>query len=142
MPYKNKPDDAELAFLDDVTFAAGTTGAVGTFDSSAIDLKGLDLDQEGALEAFVDISDAFTAQTGATLTLSLIDCDTLGGSYAAITPVPISTAAIAKATLTAVRTQMSLPLPRIGVRQFLKFRYVIAVDTCDSGVINAFLSKR
>jgi hypothetical protein len=139
---KNKPTDSELVFLDGVVFAAGTTGAVATHDSAAIDLKGDDLDQEGALEVFVDISDAFTGTTNATITLSLIDCDTSGGTYAALTPVQVTTAAIAKADLTGVRTQMSFPLPRIGVRRYLKFRYVIATATVLSGVINAGISKR
>lgn len=137
MGYKTKPFDAELVLWKDDE----TVRTAATYDSAAVDLQGDDLDQENPPEVFLSIADDFAAQATTTLTISLIDCDTVGGSYAAITPICPTSAAIAKAGLEGVRTEFSLSIPRIGTRQFIKLRIIVGTADVTAGKFTAYVSK-
>jgi hypothetical protein len=136
---QHKPfDDAAIMFDEEET----NFRTVATHDSAAVDLGGDDMDQDRPGEVLVVISKTFAATATATITLALIDCDTLAGSYAVLTPVQVTTAAIAKADIeTTEGEKYSLPIPRDGVRQFLKLRCIIGTAAVTAGSITAGVLK-
>lgn len=139
MDIQHKPfDDAAIMFDEEET----AFRTVATHDSTAVDLGGDDMDQDRPGEVLVVISKDFAATTNCVITLTLIDCDTTGGSYAVLTPVQVTTAAMAKAGITTSEGEKySLPIPRDGVRQFLKLRCIIGVATVTAGSITAGVLK-
>jgi hypothetical protein len=140
---QHKVADELLVSLDAVVMAAGTTGAIAVADSAAIDLGAADVDEVNPGEFVFQVSTNMTSGGSATIQLSIVDCDTVGGTYAAITPVPIITGDIAfdDASLLVGAEPIRLPLPKYGVRQFVKFRYEIKTATITAGVINAHFAR-
>jgi hypothetical protein len=139
-----KAHDELTAFLDAVTMAAGTTGAIATHDSAAVDLGSADSDEVGELEAVFSCTTDMTSGGSATIAFQVVDCDTSGGTYAAITPVAVAVAAKAFAAteILAAAHPLRIPLPKYGVRRYIKFRYIIATATITGGVVEAWLQKK
>ncbi len=142
-PQQHRVRDEENLFLDAVVMAAGTTGAITDHDSAAIDLGVADVDEVGATEAIVDVTTAMTSGGSATINFQWLDCDTLAGSYAVLTPVPSESGvkAFDAAELLVAAEPLRIPLPKFGVRQFVKLRYVVGAATITGGVLDAWLAK-
>jgi hypothetical protein len=81
-----------------------------------------------------------TSGGSATIALSLLDCDTVGGTYAAITPVNITVPATAYNNALWADT-IRMPLPRFGVRQFVKLRYTVGTAALTAGALTAGMVK-
>lgn len=143
MGQQHKVIDELLTMFDAVVMAAGSTGSIATHDSVGIDLGGLDLDEVDAGEVVFQVTTDLTSGGSATLLLEVLDCDTLGGTYLSITPVRVVTVAIDfdDASMLTSAEPIRLPLPKFGVRQFIKLRYTIATATVTGGVINAHYAK-
>ena len=143
MPQQHKLRD-ELAMMNDaVVLAAGTTGAIANHDSTAFDLGAADVDEARTAEILFDVTTDMTSGGSATVALTLLDCDTVGGTYAALTPTGVSVPATAfdNAIFLNGAEPIRMPIPKYGVRQFVKLRYAIATATVTAGVIDTWLAK-
>jgi hypothetical protein len=114
--------------------------SIGNTDSTAVDLGTVgDPDERDAGEVVVQIP-GMTSGGSATVLLVLLDCDTVGGSYAALTPVGVTTAAIAYDDAVWANP-IRLPLPKYGVRQFIKLRVTVATANLTAGTLTASFVK-
>jgi len=122
--------------------ATGTTPfwSVANHDGTYADLGAADGDQKDPGVVVVKIT-GMTSGGSATVALTLLDCDTSGGTYAALTPVPIAIAATAfdNALFADV---LYLPVPDFGIRRYLKLRVAIATAALTAGVLDAWYTKR
>ena len=106
-----------------------TVGSATTTDSSAIDTQGF-------TEAQLILSFGTTTGTSGTATVSLVECDTSGGTYAAITG----------ATTTALTTDggaqtdkyVDIALSLLGRERYLKVR-VVTTGTISTGAMDGFV---
>ena len=143
MPQQLRVADELDVMFDAVILLTGSTGGIATHDSTAIDLGAEDVDEEKAGEIIVDVTTDMTSGGSATLVWEILDCDTVGGTYAVLTPVAVNTVALDfdDAQLLAAAHVLRFPLPKYGVRQFIKMRYTVAVATVTAGVISAWFSR-
>jgi hypothetical protein len=132
MPDQIRVMDEEMLLFDAVASGWFT---VANHDSTAVDLGAADVDKEVAGEVVVFLS-GMTSGGSATVQLILIDCDTVGGTYAALTPVGVQTAAVAYNDAS-WSDRIRMPLPKFGVRQFLKLRVTIGTAALTAGTITA-----
>ena len=106
-------------------------------DSNAVDLGGDDLDEKDPGEIVVKTSGLGSAGA-ATVAIMLIDCDTSGGTYAAVTPINPTMVAIGYASVPA---ELRIPVPKVGVRRYLKVRVTVGTAALNAGTITAGLIK-
>lgn len=132
----------DLATLHDYTFAAGTTGSISTHVSAALDLGAADVDEESPGEIVVSLPD-MTSGGSATVNVQVFDCDTVGGSYAALTPYLIETGVqdFDDAIWDENGGKLRLALPAYGMRQFIQVNVVIAVATVTGGVADIWFAR-
>lgn len=132
----------EGAMLHDYTFAAGTTGAISTHVSAALDLGAADVDEDSPGEIIVSLPD-MTSGGSATVNVQVFDCDTVGGSYAALTPYAIETTALAfdSTVWDENGARIRLALPAYGVRQFIQVNVVIGAATVTGGVAKIWFAR-
>lgn len=116
---------------------------VASYDSTYyVDLgtvNAQDADQKDP--GYVAVKITALAGTGATVALSLRDCDTSGGTYAVLTPVQVLVPATAFDDALWGEV-LYLPVPDWGVRQFLKITATIGTANLTAGVIDAWYAKR
>ena len=92
----------------------------------------------GELRLIVSMG-VLNTSVGTSLAVALQDATATGGSFAAVSPYPIGTAAIAVASLVAGFVLMDVPLPR-SLRRALKLVYTTVGDwTTNQGTLNAFI---
>ena len=135
-------DELDLMF-DAVELLTGSTGGIAAHDSTAIDMGAADVDEEKAGEIIVDVTTDMTSGGSATLTWEIVDCDTVGGTYVVLTPVAVNTPALDfdDAIHLASAHVLRFPLPKYGVRQFVKIRYTVITATVTGGFISAWFSR-
>lgn len=143
MPQQLKAADELLKMFDGVIMVAGTTGSIAAHDSTGLDLGAADVDEENPGEIIFTVTTDLTSGGSATLLLEVLDATTLGGTYAVLTPVAVNTVALDfdDASMLADAVAFRFPLPKFGVRQFIKLRYTIATATVTGGVIEAWFSR-
>ncbi len=129
-------DKAALMFDADTTWYS-----TGETLSAYVDLGGADLDQLRPGEVIAELSSDTAASAGATILFQLKDCDQSGGTYAALTPVQVTTAAIPKADVSGVISRFTFPIPRSGVRRYLKFSVTVATAAFTAGKLTAGVVK-
>lgn len=126
--------DSAAMLFDAVT----TVLAQGNWDSTAVDLGGPDYDRMNPGEVVAILSGL--AGAGATVSLTLLDCDTLAGTYAALTPVQVLVPATAFDDALWADT-IRMPIPKFGVRRYLKLRITVATADLTASVVSAGVVK-
>jgi len=131
-----------VSMFHDYTFAAGTTGAIATHASDAMDLGAADVSPDRPGEVIVSLP-GMTSGGSATVNVQVFDCDTVGGSYAALTPYAIQTGALAMDSTVWDENgaHLRLALPAYGVRQFIKVNVVIATATITGGIARIWFAR-
>jgi hypothetical protein len=135
--------DELTTFYDEMVFAAGTTGAIDTFNSVVeVDLGGADLDEESPGELIISAR-GMTSGGSATLNVQLFDATATGGSYAAITPQPIETGAVAfdDGLWAGNDYKLRFSLPAFGLRRALQVNYVIGAATITAGTLSVWYAR-
>ena len=128
--------DANALFWDEEDM---TGFSVGNNDSDAVDLghaSGSDLDEDRPGEVIIRTS-TLTSGGSATVQYILLDCDTAAGTYAVLTPVQETTAAIAYGS---VPTEIRMPIPH-GARRYLKVRCAVGTAVLTAGTVTAGATK-
>jgi hypothetical protein len=103
------------------------------------DLGGADCDERDAGEVVIKIS-GMTSSGSATVAINLLDCDTAGGSYAAVTPVQVLVPATAYDDALWDDT-IRMPIPKFGVRRYIKINVVVGTAALTAGTITAGVVK-
>lgn len=128
-------DASALFFAQNLTLASGF--AVGTVNSSSVDLKAADIDTENPGEVQV----AFLGVTsgGSATILVRVEDSADNSSFAAVTPIGLTSAAIAynDASLADIR----FTLPRVGLRRYVRLAVVVGTADLTGGTVNAGLVK-
>ena len=110
--------------VDGVTVSSATTT-----DSSAIDTAGF-------TEAELILSFGTTTGTSGTATVSLVECDTSGGTYAAISGA--TTTALTTDSGAQTDKYVSIALSLLGRERYLKVR-VVTAGTVNTGAMDGFV---
>jgi hypothetical protein len=131
----------ELLMMHDYTFAAGTTGATGAHNGTAIDLGAADVDEEHPGEIVVEL-DSMTSGGSATVAITVQDSAD-NSTFAAITPITIAVMALAfdSAVWAENGGKLRIPLPAYGTRRYLRIVLTIATATVTGGTARIYFAR-